>query len=1236
MDTTNSIIGFLKDFGPTVWRYVKYQIYHNNYVSEFQKMQELLKDRRDVVDANLRTQVMQRGKIENKEVRAWLDEAQRETAEEVIEDPICKGGCFTYICSSRKLDKKTQALNEGIFKRGEKYANGSEILVVDDHSIPHCVSVFEDMQKEVKHQKEKIEATLKTQLMQSGKTAWQKVVDWLEKANQQVTMKVEDLVSQGESSSSTNIEGKLEELKRTLEEGKKLTNVGVSLVIDDHLKKGVPMPAEKCIARDEVQEDILQLLRGDKVTRIAVCGMGGIGKTTIMKQVYNQLLKEPTIKKVIWVKVSKDFDIVLQQKRRFDILKFKKNIARKLELDLKEDEDATELAGRLSQNLQQGSCVLILDDVWEPFSVEDVGILGPDGNDACKLVLTTRLQVVARGMRCKEIYVKPLSDGEASALFLDKVESDLKSHPRFRSDIEPFFEQILKKCNGLPLAIGVVATTMRGKFDHYSWEMAYIELSKSEEIVDSLKFSYDHLKEQYKKCFLHCALYPEDHEISKEELIEFWIEEGFIIDERGSRHSMICEGHVIFEKLIDNCMLELGKKTGGWRKMKELITSKHKENPVSMHDLLREMTLKISPQFMVKAGMALEELPEEQEWREDLLKVSLMNNNIREIPSSMLSPKCPMLTTLLLSNNEITIIPEVFFDQMLGLKILDLSRNYKLCSLSSSVSKLGNLTTLLLENCSSLKEVPSLSNLGGLKKLNLYGTSIEELPQGLNMLTNLKYLWLGGRLSEIPDGLLLNLSKLQYLGVDWSIPLKWGEIGRLRKLESLDGWFSTVDDMSLFLKSERKFPNRYRIFVGSCDENYDYDYNKTFSSAVKLIVCSQIDICKEPNWLPSDAQGFYIFRCKDVRSLNDISGFQDVTDLRHCTVDECNGLEFVVSSSCLKPLQNLESLSLYGLPNLNAVFGEVGAVAKSAPLPAGTFSSLQRIKVYSCRKIKKLLPLRLLRYLQNLQTIKVQNCSEMEEIIWSEDEEEGEKAPEKLTLPKLKRLLLVRLPSLKSIYSGSSTILICDSIKKVEIYYCHIIESVFWSGFNPLPTLEYLKLEYLGNLKSMFDEEAIDLSALPTAFFSLKTINVFDCPKLKKVFSSGWLLGYFQSLETIEVRFCEQMEELISSSTNEEKEALEKITLPNLQWLKLWQLPELKSICSSSNVLIFDSIKNLEIGNCKKLKRIPLHLSSLDNGQPPSLKQICVYPKQHWESLEWDQSNAKDVLLPSVNYRWMG
>ncbi|GLT40769.1 hypothetical protein SLA2020_148790 [Shorea laevis] len=1197
MDSIKSAIDIVKDVGPTVRRYVKYQFCPKDYVDQFVAVQNRLERQLNDVKAELDTQLKQHGKLAASRVDNWREEVRKETAVKV-EDLTCKGGCFTYICSSRKLDKKTQALNEGICMQGENYTNDRQSLVIDDHSIEHCKIVFNEKQEQLKlrredieakletqcmqpgkiarkeveawmekacnqiaikvedlinqgecssssnlekkteelkqmleegkeftnagvslviddhsieycalafkekqerlkHQKELIEANLKTQCMQPRKIARKDLKEWLEKVGQQIAIKVEDLISQGNCSSSTNLKKNTEELKQVLEEGKEFTNAGVSLVIDDHSIKGVPLPVEKCSGRDGIQKQILEWLKGNEVTRIAAWGMGGVGKTTIMKQVHNQLLKEPKFKEVIWVTVSRNFDIIVQHKKKFDILKFQKRIASdlKLKLEPEDHENGTKLVGLISQKLRQGNYVLILDDLWQQFCLEEVGIHILDGNNGCQLVLTTRLQDVARAMECEVISVNPLPPEEALALFLEKVGSAVLSDGRIKVDIKPFLEQILQKCGGVPLAIVTVAKSMRGKLLPRHWKLALSEFSKLERIIDCLKFSYECLEPQCQECFLYCALYPEDAEIYKEELIEYWIEEGLIYKGGITREAMNWKGHDIVDKLVDNCLLELVRGNKDW---------------VSMHDLLREMALEIRPQFLVKAGMALEKLPEEDEWREDLSKVSLMRNHITEIPSSLLPPKCPMLTTLLMSDNNISTIPEAFFEHMLGLKILDLSNNQELSRLPTSVSKLEKLTTLLLYKCTSLREVPSLSNLVGLKKLDLSETSIEELPQGLNMLTNLKYLGLGGRLSETLDEPLQNLSKLQHLIVIANpyaeTEFKWETIGILGKL------------------------------------------------------------------------------------------------------------------------QNLEKLELVSLKNLNMVFGEVGAIAESAPLPAGTFSSLQCIDVGVCSQLKKLFSVRWLGYLQKLQTIKVELCYQLEEIIGSESKE-----GEEVTLPNLEELELNKLPQLKRIYSGS---LICDSIKEITIWDCKNIESVFWSGFNPLPNLEYLDLSQLENLKCVFDEEGLGLSPLvpPTSFFSLKEIRVDWCHQLKKVFSSGWLLGYFQSLETIEVDWCSRMEELISSLAHEE----EKVTLPKLKRLELTKLPLLKSICSSSSVLICDSIQSLTVSECEKLKRIPLNFPLLDNAQsshPPSLKEIVVWPKEWWESLEWDDPNAKDIVLPFYEFR---
>ncbi|KAK0599174.1 hypothetical protein LWI29_002960 [Acer saccharum] len=147
--------------------------------------------------------------------------------------------------------------------------------------------------------------------------------------------------------------------------------------------------------------------------------------------------------------------------------------------------------------------------------------------------------------------------------------------------------------------------------------------------------------------------------------------------------------HIIIKSLVNNCLLLESTDNEG-------------RSCVKLHVIVRDMALmhitSKSPLFMVKAGMELEELPSGKEWKENLDKVSLMDNLIKEIPSS-LSPNCQILSTLLLQGNPLRSIPESFFSHMHGLKILNLSGT-KIESLPNSISELTNLTALLLRNCS--------------------------------------------------------------------------------------------------------------------------------------------------------------------------------------------------------------------------------------------------------------------------------------------------------------------------------------------------------------------------------------------------------------------------------------------------------------------------------------------------------------------------------------------------------
>ncbi|KAH7833441.1 hypothetical protein Vadar_006365 [Vaccinium darrowii] len=126
------------------------------------------------------------------------------------------------------------------------------------------------------------------------------------------------------------------------------------------------------------KENVWECLMVEDFRMIGVYGMGGVGKTTIMKQIHNLLLEETgKFDRVFWVTVPKAFNITTLQR----------DIGNGLNLDLSDVEDETIRALQLYAVLsRQKRFVLILDDLWEAFSLERVGIPEPTRSNGCKLV----------------------------------------------------------------------------------------------------------------------------------------------------------------------------------------------------------------------------------------------------------------------------------------------------------------------------------------------------------------------------------------------------------------------------------------------------------------------------------------------------------------------------------------------------------------------------------------------------------------------------------------------------------------------------------------------------------------------------------------------------------------------------------------------------------------------------------------------------------------------------------
>jgi disease resistance protein RPS2 len=113
---------------------------------------------------------------------------------------------------------------------------------------------------------------------------------------------------------------------------------------------------------------------------IGIYGMGGVGKTTLLTHIYNQLLQERgTFPHVRWITVSQDFSVY----------KLQNLIAQDIDLDLSNEDNERKRAAKLSKALiKKQRWVLILDDLWDCFDYNKVGI--PIRVKGCKLILTTR------------------------------------------------------------------------------------------------------------------------------------------------------------------------------------------------------------------------------------------------------------------------------------------------------------------------------------------------------------------------------------------------------------------------------------------------------------------------------------------------------------------------------------------------------------------------------------------------------------------------------------------------------------------------------------------------------------------------------------------------------------------------------------------------------------------------------------------------------------------------------
>ncbi|CAH2048041.1 unnamed protein product [Thlaspi arvense] len=663
------------------------------------------------------------------------------------------------------------------------------------------------------------------------------------------------------------------------------------------------MPLQPIIVGQErMLEKAWKHLKEDGVGMMGLYGMGGVGKTTLLTQINNKFSEERCgFDFVIWVVVSQE----LHEEKIQD------EIAQKVGLGGEEwnQKDKSQKTNVLYKFLKKKKFVLFLDDLWQKVDLTDIGVPDPTrGKNRCKVAFTTRSQEVCAHMGVQDpMEVQCLADNEAFDLFQKKVgERTLGSHP----EIPDLARIVARKCDGLPLALNVIGETMSCKRTVQEWQHAIdvlteyaIEFSGMEDkILLLLKYSYDNLKgEQVKSCLLYCALFPEDDEIDKEELIGYWIGEGIIDASEGIERAEN-KGYEIIGSLVRASLL-----------------------------------------MEVEWSVGLRKIPKVKNWNV-VRRMSLMKNKIHRLAGS---PECLGLKTLLFQyNKSLEKISSEFFKSMPKLLVLDLSHNRELSEVPEGISQLVSLQYLDL-SWTNIRHLPKgLQELKKLIHLNLMFTEQLRSIAGISRLHNLKVLKLSSSgfswdLSTVEE--LESLEHLQVLMASFHCPpqvlkqflsshkltsctrsLEMGgkessgllsipvTMEKLRRLNIYKGTFSEIKMVNICIKSKTVSP-------------LHNPSNVCFSSLSKVLIwaCKRL---RELTWLMFSPNLRYL-DVRDAEELKDIIKKERV----------CEGEE-----SGIVPFPKLVSLTLDNLPMLKNIY------CRPLPLPC-----LEEINVTKCPNLKK-------------------------------------------------------------------------------------------------------------------------------------------------------------------------------------------------------------------------------------------------------------------------------------------
>ncbi|KAM5558679.1 hypothetical protein ABKV19_020389 [Rosa sericea] len=861
------------------------------------------------------------------------------------------------------------------------------------------------------------------------------------------------------------------------------------------------MPSSNFIEFESTREamnELMNALQDDKVAAIGVYGMGGVGKTTMVKHVGEQAQKMGLFDHVIMAVVSQTPNTRNIQGALADLLR----------LTLVQESEIGRARRLQTEILGRKKILIILDDIWKTLDLTSIGIPCYNELQICnsKLLFTTRRLNVCHTMESQaKIHVNILSEDDAWNLFLKKARSSIQKST-------PFYEvarKVARECAGLPVALIAVARALGDK-DFEDWKLAARQLEMSQpanldeekDVFKCIKLSYDYLDSvDAKSCFLLCCLFPEDYDIPVEDLMSYGFGTGLFRHVNNTIEYARVRAHSVTRYLKASCLLLDGTEEGY----------------VRMHDVIRDMAISIAFSVdghasLVKTNCHLKDWSMDAD--EGYSAISLIKSNICKLPNKLVCSKLQIL--LLQKNADIREIPITFFQSPNDLRVLDLS-NTGISSLPPSFSLLTRLQALHLDDCKSMIDI---SMLGKLKKLEILSMrrcySIKKFPKEIGNLTNLRMLDLTkARFETAPSQVISRLYRLEVLYLrcyfgEWGCKAAGGcfcflssaSFDELIGLSSLNTLKLVVCGAECLPQNVEFNPNwdrfciiiqRYRTYnFGIYDEAFPHRSSRT------LIMAETMN--NLPDWFISVV----------TERTDDLwyTGRHGLTNLlEEHDRGRLHGLKYLCIESSEYAKVLLNTITWTRVSN-EPVFENLEELEISlklleelcvGELPPGSLRNLKKLMMGMCDwLVKPLLPSKLLHRLESLEELRCSYMQAMKYVFGYEGHE-----PQHVVLTRLRMISLRSMNSLINIWDGPAPSGIFQSLKIFSLVDCQKLEYLFTSDVaRCLLQLEDVLVERCDSLDRII-EASEEIESNKIVLPQLKNLVLKRLPKLTRLSSTS-------------------------------------------------------------------------------------------------------------------------------------